>query len=732
MTQGSQGADRLFSLTRRFLNKSGQRQLEKAYRFAVRSHGDQLRKSGERYIEHPVAVATSLAELELDSDTLSAALLHDVVEDTPLTLVDVRDSFGEPIAEIIDGVTKLDRFEFGSAEEQQAENMRKMLIAMARDVRVILIKLADRLHNMQTIDALPTARRRAIAEETLEIYAPLAHRFGMSQLKWKLEDLSLEVLHPKRYQQIQRMVSERRAEREKYMVQVADQISAELKKNRIKADVSGRVKHFYSIYEKMVNRGVEFDEIMDLSAVRVIVDSVRDCYGALGIIHSMWMPVPGRFKDYIAMPKLNMYRSLHTVVMSLEGRPLEIQIRTLEMHRTAEYGIAAHWLYKETKRRDHGGKTWLKQVMEWQEELKDPTEFMKTLKIDLFQDEVFVFTPKGKVISLTRGSTPIDFAYTVHTEVGHSCVGAKVNGKMVPLAYRLQNGDIVDVMTSKTANGPSQDWISIVKTPRAKNKIRQWFSRERREDEIQEGKEELDRAMRKRGIPFQRKEVSRILVQVAEDNHCSKLEDLYRIIGAGNISPNQVANKVAQYLEPPGKDEAVIVPESELPARPRPEAEAEERRLGQRIKVHGIENALVQVARCCHPAPGDPIVGFVTRGRGVSVHRENCSNVQGLSRESDRMIEVSWSKPEPAVRVAEICVEAWDRPKLVRDITTVLGDQHINLLSASFSSDPQHLSRSYFVFETGSDVHLEGILGDLKKIDSVIDVFEVSSDEEAK
>lgn len=732
MTRRSQGADKLFLLTRRFLSKGEQRQLEKAYRFALSSHSDQLRKSGELYIEHPVAVATTLAGLELDIDTLCAALLHDVVEDTPLTLADIRDECGEQVSEIIDGVTKLDRFKFGSAEEQQAENMRKMLIAMAKDVRVILIKLADRLHNMETIDALPAARRRAIAEETLEIYAPLAHRFGISQLKWRLEDLSFEVLYRKRYQQIQRMVSERRAEREKYLEQVADQISSALKKSRIKADVSGRVKHFYSIYEKMVNRGVEFDEIMDLSAVRVIVDSVRDCYAALGIIHSMWMPVPGRFKDYIAMPKLNMYRSLHTVVIALEGRPLEIQIRTLEMHRTAEYGIAAHWLYKETKRRDQGGRNWLKQVMEWQEELRDPTEFMRTLRIDLFQDEVFVFTPKGKVLALPAGSTPIDFAYTIHTEVGHSCVGARVNGKMVPLAYRLQNGDIVEIMTSKTATGPSQDWISIVETPRARNKIRQWFSRERREDEIQDGKEELDRAMRKRGVPFQRKEVSRVLAQVAEENHCQKVEDLYRIIGAGNVSANQVANKVAQYLEPPKKAEGVIVPESEMAVRSRAEEEAEGQRLGQRIRVHGIDNALVQVARCCFPAPGYPIVGFVTRGRGVSVHREDCTNVQELSRESDRMIKVSWERSEPVVRVVEICVEAWDRPKLVRDITTVLGDHHINLLSASFSADKQNISRSNFVFEVGSDSHLEETLKEVKKIDSVIDAFEVLSGEETR
>jgi guanosine-3',5'-bis(diphosphate) 3'-pyrophosphohydrolase len=730
MTSESPGAEKLFSMTRRFLSKSGQRQVEKAYRVARNSHADQLRKSGEAFIEHPVAVAATLAELELDPDTISAALLHDVIEDTEVTLVDVREQFGDPVAEIIDGVTKLDRFKFGSREEQQAENMRKMLIAMARDVRVILIKLADRLHNMETIEALPPAKRREIAQETLDIYAPLAHRFGISQIKWRLEDLSFEVLHPKRYDQIKRMVTERRAEREKYMQQVSEQISSELKKNKVKADVSGRVKHFYSIYEKMVNRGIEFDEIMDLSAVRVTVDSVRDCYAALGVIHAMWMPVPGRFKDYIAMPKLNLYRSLHTVVIALEGRPLEIQIRTEEMHRTAEYGIAAHWLYKERSRRDQGGRAWLKQVMEWQQEMKDPTEFMKNLKVDLFQDEVFVFTPKGKLLALQAGSTPIDFAYSIHTEVGHKCVGAKVNGKMVPLTYRLQNGDIVDVMTSKNASGPSQDWMNIVETSRARNKIRQWFSRERREDERNEGKEALDHAMRKRGVPFQRKEVSRILTRLAAESHLTDMDDLYRQIGAGHVSANVVANKVVQYLGEGKKP--VIVPERESLPKHRPEfAEAEDARLSQRIKVHGIDNALVQVAHCCYPAPGEPIVGFVTRGRGVSVHRDDCSNVNELSREADRLIKVTWEKDEPKVRMAEVCVESWDRPKLVRDIATVLGDQGVNILSASFSADSMHLSKSNFVFEIGSNVHLEDIFKDLKRVDSVIDAYEVASEEES-
>ena len=723
----SPGAEKLFSITRRFLSKSGQRQVEAAYRAADELHSGQLRKSGAPFIEHPIAVATTLAELELDQETISAALLHDVIEDTDFTLADVRERFGDGIAEIIDGVTKLERFKFASVEEQQAENMRKMLIAMARDVRVILIKLADRLHNMETIDALPYARRRDIALETLDIYAPLAHRFGISQIKRRLEDLSFEVLQPKYYEQIRRMVTERRAEREKYLEQVAEQISSELRKNRIKADVAGRVKHFYSIYEKMVNRGIEFDEIMDLSAVRVIVEDVRDCYAALGLIHAMWMPVPGRFKDYIAMPKLNMYRSLHTVVIALEGRPLEIQIRTAEMHRTSEYGIAAHWLYKARSRRDQGGRAWLKQVMEWQQELKDPTEFMRNLKVDLFQDEVFVFTPKGKLLSLQSGSTPIDFAYSIHTEVGHRCVGAKVNGKMVPLSYRLQNGDIVDVMTSKNATGPSQDWLGIVETSRARNKIRQWFSRERREDERHEGKEALDRAMRKRGVPFQRKDVSRILASLAVEQHLTAVEDLYRQIGAGHVSANYVANKVAQYLGEEKKP--VIVPEREAPAPAH--SGADEARLGQRIKVYGIDNALVQVARCCYPSPGDEIIGFITRGRGVSVHRTDCTNVGELANDSGRLIQVAWESEEPKVRSVEICVEAWDRAKLVRDITTVLGDHGVNILSASFSADSQHLSKSSFVFEIGSNVHLEDIFKDLKKVDSVIDIYEEGEEPES-
>jgi len=727
MTDDSPGAEKLLTLTRRYMSKGGQRQVEAAYRFAREAHQGQCRKSGETYVQHPIAVATTLAELELDPDTITAAMLHDVVEDTRFSLTDIRLEFGEQIAEIIDGVTKLDRFEFSSREEQQAENMRKMLIAMAGDVRVILIKLADRLHNMKTISALRPERQREISAETLEIYAPLAHRFGISQIEWKLEDFAFEVLYPKRYRQIQKMVSERRMERERYMNQVTEQISEQLKKNRIKAEVSGRVKHFYSIYEKMVNRGIEFDEIMDLSAIRVVVESVKDCYGALGVIHSTWKPVPGRFKDYIAMPKLNMYRSLHTVVVSLEGRPLEIQIRTREMHRTSEFGIAAHWLYKESKRRDHGGRAWLKQVMDWQRELKDPTEFMKTLKIDLFQDEVFVFTPRGELISLSRGATPIDFAYAIHTEVGHNCVGAKVNGKMVPLTYQIQTGDIVDVMTSKTSKGPSRDWLNIVETSRARNKIRHWFSRERREDERQEGKEVLDREMRKRDLPIKGKDVGRVLAQVGEDYHCARVEDLYRMIGGHHISAGQVVNKIAQYLGLEKK--SVIVPETETETLP-PGVRVVDDHIRQKIRVHGVDNALVTVARCCSPKPGDDIVGFVTRGRGVSVHLRECPNVRELSHEVDRMIDVTWEEATSELRVAEIRVKAMDRPKLVRDITTVLGEQQVNILSASFSIDSQHLASSNYLFEIAGNVHLEEIIKELGKIDSVYDVVEVGSTEE--
>lgn len=713
----SNSAERFFRLTREYLGKADQRKVRKAYSFALEAHHGQSRKSGEAYIEHPLAVATFLAEAKLDSDTLCAALLHDVVEDTSLTLEDLRGEFGEEIAQIIDGVTKLERFRFGSVEEEQAENIRKMLIAVAKDIRVILIKLADRLHNMQTISALPEEKRRRIAEETVEIYAPLAHRFGISQLKGKLEDLSFEVLHPERYQQIKRMVRDGREEREGYVESAIGELSSYLRENRLKAEISGRVKNFYSIYEKMLNRGIDFDEIMDLVAVRVIVDTVRDCYAALGLVHSLWKPVPERFKDYIAMPKFNMYCSLHTVVIGPEGRPLEIQIRTKEMHQTAEYGIAAHWLYKESSRSELSWKAWLKQVMEWQSELKDPKEFMKTLKIDLFQDEVFVFTPKGELKSLPKGATPLDFAYSIHTDVGHRCIGARVGGKMVPLTYQLQTGDTVEILTSKSG-GPSRDWVNIVVTSRARNKIRQWFSQERREEEVSAGKEALEGALEKAGVKLGGKRLFSVLQHVAADHNCEEVEDFLRLIGAKHYSASRVAAEIKDYL---GEE---VSPEGEAaPEVPKP---ADRERLTQRIRVEGIDNALVTLAGCCNPSRGDPLVGFITRGRGVSVHKKNCPNISGLSPE--RVIDVSWERGGAEPMVVEVCVRAVDRPKLVRDITTVLGDHQVNIISASFSLGARNAATSTFTFEVASKAHLGEIMRELRKVDSVLEVTEAKEE----
>ncbi len=723
MTEGVKGANRLFALAKKCLSKNGLKQLEKAFDFACEKHKDQRRKSGELYIEHPVAVANILAELKLDADTLSAALLHDVIEDTSVTLEEIRREFNSQVAEIIEGVTKLEKFKFKSQEEQESENIRKMLIAVARDVRVILVKLADRLHNMETIDALDAERQKEIAEETLEVYASIAHRFGIFQMKWKLEDMAFAVLYPKIYEHIQRMVAERRTERERYIKHVEKIIGDELKKNGINAEVSGRVKHFYSIYEKMVSKGLTFDEIMDLTAVRVIVDTVPDCYAAMGFIHGIMTPVPGRIKDYIAVSKMNMYRSLHTVVIGPEGRKLEIQIRTHEMHRTAEYGIAAHWLYKESRRREHATRAWLKQVLDWQRELTDPSEFMKTLKIELFQDEVFTLTPAGKVISLPKGATPIDFAFAIHTDVGHSCIGAKVNGKMVPLTYQLKNGDVVEIMRSKVVGGPSRDWLNVVVTSRARTKIKQWFSKERREDEITEGREEVERALRRKGLGVHTKEVTRVLAQVSEDLRCKGIDELYRLVGAGHISGGHVANRVSLYLG--GARTREIIPEKE-PKAERALPEEGELYAREMLIVPGIDNALVTIARCCSPSPPDEIVGFVTRGRGVSVHRRDCVNLGELAKDSSRLIKVSWAKPKSQVRVVEICVKAIDRPKLVRDITHVLGEHKINILSASFSSDQEHMARSTYSFEVASDSHLEEVIREIKKVDSVYDVFEVS------
>ncbi len=708
---------------RSYDSKGDVRLIRDAFEYADAHHQNQFRYSGEPFIQHPLEVAMTLADLQLDSITIAAALLHDVVEDTCSSLEDVRERFGEEIAAIIDGVTKLERINFESREAAQAETFRKLFVAMAEDARVILIKLADRLHNMRTLYHLSEEKQRQKARETLDIYAPIAHRLGITQLRWQLEDLAFATLFPLRYQEIQQMVNQRRPEREAYIKEVADGLHKQLKSLKIDAEISGRVKHFYSIYNKMITSGLEFDEIYDLFAMRVITRNIRDCYAVLGVAHSLWKPLPGRFKDYIAMPKFNMYQSLHTTVVGPQGRPLEIQIRTEEMHRTAEYGIAAHWRYKESQRsRDQIKErlTWLKGILEWQSDLRDPKEFMEGLRIDLFQAEVFVFTPKGDLITLPRGSTPIDFAYAIHTEVGHSLVGAKVNDRIVSLGYQLQNGDIVQIITSKTSTGPSQDWLKMVASPRARTKIRQWFSRDRKVEDAQEGREVLQKALRKAHLPLQKVFTGGLLEEVAtQDYNFLSADDLLASIGAGKTSAVQVATRVGSRLLPEKTEEE----EERAPAKPVPPRKAPAFSRG--VKVEDVENVLVRIAHCCNPVPPDDIVGFVTRGSGVSVHRADCPNAVHMREQDYREIDVSWDAAQPTAFQVEIKVEAMDRPRLLRDITTVMGEFHVNIISATMTINREGLSISRFTFELGNIAHLEDILRNIVKVENVFTAYRV-------
>lgn len=717
----SQSIESLIHKVKSYNGKGDLKLIREAYEFASLHHAHQQRMSGEEFILHPLGVAHILADLQMDETTLAAALLHDVVEDTEITLEDVRCKFGPEIAEIIDGVTKLDRLSFRNREEEQAENFRKMFVAMAKDIRVVIIKLADRLDNMKTIGHLSEEKQKEKARETLEIYAPLAHRLGISQLKWQLEDLAFATLYPLRFQEIVQMVSQRRPEREGYIDQVKGELQALLRRSHIKAEIEGRVKHYYSIYTKMKERGKQFDEIYDLFAVRVLVNTKEECYTVLGMVHSLWQPVPGRIKDYIAQPRFGIYQSLHTTVIGPQGRPLEIQIRTHEMHRSAEYGIAAHWRYKESHRsqdRMRERLAWIKRIVEWQKDLTDPREFLENLKIDLFEDEVFVFTPKGDVIDLPRGSTPIDFAYTIHTEVGHRCVGAKVNDRLVPLEYNLRNGDIVTIITSNTSPGPSKDWLNIAKTARAKTKIRQWFSKERRLEDAQAGKEILVKVMRKSRLPVQKMLGSHVLEDIAKEEYgFQSLDDLYAGIGAGKTSAQQVVNHVQNRLGI-GEGKGGVAPP--LPRRRRkPPAYT------KGVKVEGVDNVLVRIAHCCNPVPYDPIVGFVTRGRGVSVHRADCPNARHMGETGYRKIEVSWDTRQPTSFQVEICVEAMDRPRLLRDITTVMGEFHVNILSATMNINRENVAVSRFVFELANITHLEDILRNIRKVDSVFSAYRV-------
>jgi GTP diphosphokinase / guanosine-3',5'-bis(diphosphate) 3'-diphosphatase len=715
------GLPTLLKNVRSYNPKGDLRVLEEAYRVAEEAHEGQVRKSGEPFIEHPLAVAEILADLRLDTTTLTAALLHDTVEDTEVTLGRIQQAFGEDVARIVDGLTKLDRLEFRTRELAQAENVRKMIVAMAGDIRVLLIKLADRLHNMRTVQALSPGRQRRMATETLEIYAPLANRLGVQEVKWELEDLSFKTLHPGPYKEIARLVEARRDERRALIDELTGSIRQKLKELGVKADVEGRPKHLYSIYEKMVIRGKEFEEIYDLVGIRILAGSLRDCYAALGAVHSLWKPIPGRFKDYVAMPKSNMYQSLHTTVVGPNGTPLEIQIRTRDMHRTAQYGIAAHWRYKEggKQSKDTADLAWLGQMMEWLKDMADPREFMEGLRIDLSGGRVFVFTPKGDVINLPQGATPVDFSYAIHTEVGHRTIGAKVNGKLVPLDYELRTGDSVDVLTSKAqGEGPSQDWLQFVATPRARNKIRQWFARGRREDALDQGKDLLQRQMRKQNLSFKRLTTEEALEQVATDLKQPDLDALYVAVGEGHVSPQSVVARLSRQLSGSAEEDVTDVPLARPVRITQPD-------VAKGVMVKGLGDVWVRLGRCCTPVPGDQIVGFVTRGQGVSVHRADCPNVKTLRREPERMIEVSWAEGKSTSFVVAIQVEALDRTRLLSDIATMLSDQHVNILSANSSTGRDRITRLRFSFELADITHLSSLLASVKRVENVYDAYRV-------
>jgi guanosine-3',5'-bis(diphosphate) 3'-pyrophosphohydrolase len=733
--------------------KADVRAVERAYEVASHWHKDQKRKSGDPYITHPLAVATILAELGMNTETICAALLHDTVEDTAYTLVELRGEFGEDVAALVDGVTKLDKVKYGDSAE--AETVRKMVVAMSRDIRVLVIKLADRLHNMRTLRYMPRDKQERKSRETLEIYAPLAHRLGMNTVKWELEDLAFATLYPKRYDEIARLVAQRSPRRDHLLQEVITDLSADLHEAKIKGTVTGRPKHYYSIYQKMIARNVEFDDIYDLVGIRVLVDSVRDCYAALGTIHARWNPVPGRFKDYIAMPKFNMYQSLHTTVIGPGGKPVELQIRTLGMHKRAEYGVAAHWKYKDemtahgtaiggtgggtgtrtdkakdrTKRSDEAAEmAWLRQLVDWQRETEDPEEFLESLRFDLAGAEVFVFTPRGEVIALPQDATPVDFAYAIHTEVGHRTIGARVNGRLVALESTLDNGDTVEIFTSKAQEaGPNRDWLNFVKSARARNKIRQWFSKERREAAVEAGKDQIAKVMRKQGLPLQRLMSAQTLRAIAAELRYPDLSGLYAAVGEGRISAQSVVTRLVRAVSGTAgaqEDLAEITPIPPKVARaPRPRTASD-----SGIEVEGASDVWVRLSKCCTPVPGDEITGFVTHGHGVSVHRADCPNLAHFTEtQLERMVPVHWAPSDASVFLVAIQVEALDRTRLLSDVTRVLSDQHVNILSASVSTSRDRVALSRFTFEMGDPKHLGDVLRAVRSIDGVYDVYRVTN-----
>ena len=700
--------------------------LTRAFEFAAQAHAGQVRQSGQEFIYHPWGAAKILAGLQLDEPTLAAALLHDVVEDTGTDIDELRAEFGDEIATLVQGVTKLTRVQFQSREHAEAENYRKLIVAMAEDLRVILIKLADRLHNLRTIEYLGKQKQLQKARETLEVYAPLAHRLGIHALKWELEDLSFQTLHPRKYQEIKQMVTERRTDREEHVREAAMVLQKELDKVDIPAEISGRAKHFYSIYDKMAKKGREFNEIYDLTAMRVIAErggdeGTRDCYGALGLIHSLWKPMPGRFKDFIAMPKFNAYQALHTTVIGPQGRPLEIQVRTREMHETAEFGVAAHWLYKRGKKsKDAEWVAWVKQLMdEGTADEADPREFMKTFRTDLFEEEVHVFTPKGQVKTLPAGSTPIDFAYAVHTDVGHRTVGAKINGRIVPLHYTLKNGDFVEILTSKQGRGPSRDWMSLAKSSRARNKIRQWFSRETRDDTEQKGRESLEHALKAQNLPYAKLRGSATLAQVIRETGFKKAEDFYLALGSGKLQSGAIVNKVVQRL----KTEQVA---EEAPVVKAPKARETLSGSDMGVVVQGVSDVLIRLAKCCTPVPGDEIVGYISLGKGITIHRDDCPNVKALRRSPERFTPVSWdgAVSTKSFRV-QIAVDSWDRPRLLEDVARTFAEHGANIVSYGGVVEDQ-LAKNWYTAEVGDLKGLRTLLTALRNLEAVFDAYRVT------
>ena len=690
--------------------------VKQAYDLARKAHEGQKRFSGEPFLQHPVGTAAILAQLGLDIISITASLLHDVVEDTRVSIEDVEEQFGKEIAVLVDGVTKLTRLKVKSREEYQAESLRKMFLAMAEDIRVVLIKLADRLHNMRTLNYVGEEKQKQKARETIEIYAPLAHRLGMSRIKWELEDLSFRYLQPDMYQEIARRVNANRQQREQEIQEAIEMLTKELQQNNIEGEIYGRPKHLYSIYQKMQRKEINFDEIYDLTAIRAIVDTVRHCYEVLGIVHEIWKPMPGRFKDYIAMPKSNMYQSLHTTVIGPNGgNPLEVQIRTPEMHRTAEYGIAAHWRYKEGKTDDEDFEeklAWLRQLLEWQKDLQEPSEFMENLKVDLFEDEVFVFTPKGDVVSLPRDSTPVDFAYNIHTEVGHNCRSAKINGKIVPLEYQLKNGDIVEILTAKSGNGPSRDWLEFVKTSKARSKIKRWFKKQQQEEIIQRGKKRFAREMNKRNLKIREKEKNEKLKEFARNLGKNTPEEIYEEIGYNNLTAEQVVNKLDDREQEPD------VTLEDLKTKPSSQSS------DKGVSVKGVSDLKVRIARCCNPVPGDTIVGYITRGRGVSIHRKDCPNMENLLQEDqERFIDVSWNKNRTDSYKVDLTITAVNKQALLNEITLLFKEEQLDLLSVVARTDKYNKAFIDLSLEISSLQHMRDLM---KKINDISGVLSVS------